>query len=76
MRDVPVLGLHVRSPMRRFITLVDTLYDNNVRLVVSAAERPDHLFSSSELGHRDADSNRMLMDDLGIKEVSREPKRK
>lgn len=30
IRDVPQLDLDSLSPMRRFITLIDTLYDNKV----------------------------------------------
>lgn len=32
IRDVPQLDLDSLSPMRRFITLIDTLYDNKVTL--------------------------------------------
>lgn len=32
IRDVPQLDLDSLSPMRRFITLIDTLYDNKVIL--------------------------------------------
>lgn len=70
MRDVPLLGLHKRSQTRRFITLVDTLYDNSVRLILSAAASPDNLFSNSDMEGHESDSHRVLMDDLGIKEVS------
>lgn len=33
IRDVPQLDLDSLSPMRRFITLIDTLYDNKVILL-------------------------------------------
>lgn len=31
IRDVPQLNLRLKSQARRFITLIDTLYDNRVR---------------------------------------------
>lgn len=31
IRDVPQLNLRLKSQARRFITLIDTLYDNKVR---------------------------------------------
>lgn len=39
--DVPVLSLVQLNPLRRFITLIDTLYDQRVVLVLSAAAPPD-----------------------------------
>jgi cell division protein ZapE len=37
---IPVLGLAMRNEARRLINLVDTLYDNRIRLIVSAAAEP------------------------------------
>lgn len=37
IEGVPVLGLSERNELRRMVTLVDILYDNKVRLTVSAA---------------------------------------
>jgi cell division protein ZapE len=37
---IPVLGLATRNEARRLINLVDTLYDNRIRLIVSAAAEP------------------------------------
>ena len=42
---VPVLDQTRRNPAKRFILLVDTLYDRRMRLVVSAAAPPDQLYA-------------------------------
>ena len=42
--DVPVLDAQRENPARRFIALVDELYDRNVNLVVSAAAPPAELY--------------------------------
>jgi cell division protein ZapE len=44
--DIPIFAadLSNRNQMRRFITLLDVLYDANVRLVCSAAAEPQDLF--------------------------------
>ena len=31
IRDIPQMSLQMKSPARRFITLIDTLYDSKVR---------------------------------------------
>lgn len=41
---VPVMDDHRRNEAKRFILLVDTLYDHRMRLVVSAAAAPDGLY--------------------------------
>lgn len=60
----------MKSAARRFITLVDTFYDNQVRLICTAEKEPKYLFESSTISQADYEANRMLMDDLGIKEKS------
>jgi cell division protein ZapE len=42
---VPVLGSTLRNATKRFILLIDTLYDQGKRLVVSAAAAPDNLYA-------------------------------
>jgi len=45
IRDVPQLNLKLKSPARRFITLIDTLYDHRIRLIVGAQQPLKLLFS-------------------------------
>jgi cell division protein ZapE len=45
---IPVLKDGERNAARRFISLVDTFYDNRVKLVVSAAAEPAALYTASE----------------------------
>ena len=47
---VPVLGEGKRNEAKRFILLVDTLYDHHMRLVVSAAAPPEGLYTAKR-GH-------------------------
>lgn len=63
IHDVPTLTLDTKSQMRRFITLIDTLYDNRVRVVISADRPLDSLFQLSGSSSI-SDSDRALMDDL------------
>jgi len=44
VEDVPLLTLNDINQVRRFITLVDAFYDNHVKLIISAAVAPEHLF--------------------------------
>lgn len=42
--DVPLLYFDQREVIRRFITLLDVLYEYRTRLILSAAARPQELF--------------------------------
>ena len=44
---IPIMGKDKRNEAKRFIILIDTLYDNSVKVLASAAAEPDMLY----LGH-------------------------
>ncbi len=46
--DVPILKASERNATKRFILLVDTLYDARTRLVISAAAAPEKLCTSGQ----------------------------
>lgn len=48
IENIPVLQLHQRNEAKRFINLVDTLYDMRVKLVASAQAEPDKLYCATE----------------------------
>lgn len=75
IRDVPQLNLLLKSQTRRFITLIDTLYDNRVRVVISADVPLDDLFNLEHDPSKDvSDEHRVLMDDLSIEHGSHDSK--
>jgi cell division protein ZapE len=45
---VPVMTYDNRNAAKRFIILIDTLYDMNVKLIASAAAEPDALYRADE----------------------------
>src|SRR5690606_5662471 len=47
LEHVPVMDLAQRNAAKRLINLVDTLYDNRNKLVVSAAAEPDELYQAT-----------------------------
>lgn len=46
--DVPVLDFDRRNEAKRFIILIDTLYEHHVKLVASAAAEPHELYRASK----------------------------
>ncbi len=46
---IPVMKSSDRNEARRFVLLIDTLYDNRVKLVASAAAEPDALYAGGPL---------------------------
>jgi cell division protein ZapE len=45
---VPVMDMAQRNEAKRFITLIDVLYEHNVKLVLSAADEPQRLYRATE----------------------------
>ena len=45
---IPAMDYPERNAAKRFITLIDTLYDNGVKLMASAAADPLSLYLASE----------------------------
>ena len=48
LADIPVLGPANRDQARRFMTLIDALYDQGTRLVASAEAAPEKLYDDGE----------------------------
>ncbi|XP_036398054.1 AFG1 like ATPase a [Megalops cyprinoides] len=69
IRHIPLLTLAKKTQARRFITLIDALYDHKVRVVILAETPLESIFVQDEHGHDD-EHHRILMDDLGLKRDS------
>jgi len=48
LEDIPVMGITRRNEAKRFIILIDTLYDHAVKLVASAEAQPDELYTATD----------------------------
>ncbi|QMU59961.1 MAG: cell division protein ZapE [Boseongicola sp.] len=48
LEDIPRLGSENYNQARRFVTLVDALYEAKVRLIATAADVPEHLYIEGE----------------------------
>ncbi|PXW59043.1 cell division protein ZapE [Chelatococcus asaccharovorans] len=48
VEDIPTLNFDRRNEAKRFITLIDTLYDRHVKLLASAATEPQDLYHADQ----------------------------
>ena len=48
LEDIPHLGMSNYNEAKRFVTLIDTLYEARVRLVASAADEPERIYTEGE----------------------------
>lgn len=48
LERIPIMGFEQRNAAKRFITLVDALYDNRVKLLASAAAEPHLLYTATD----------------------------
>jgi len=47
LENIPVMQREDHNAAKRFILLIDTLYDNHIRIVVSAEAKPDKLYTAT-----------------------------
>ncbi|CAL8081642.1 unnamed protein product [Calicophoron daubneyi] len=67
LRGVPPMGAHCLPSLKRFIHLIDVLYDNHVRLVIAAHRPVDQLVSTDRNSPAEiSGQNRELFDALGL----------
>ena len=48
IEDIPVLGRNQRNEAKRFVTLIDALYEARARLYCSAATQPERLYAEGD----------------------------
>jgi len=48
LENVPEMGVHMRNAAKRFVTLIDALYETRTKLIMSAAVEPDHLYEKGD----------------------------
>ena len=71
VKHVPHMNINRKTEARRFITFIDTLYDNQIKLMASMEVPMERLFEATQLSREEMsiqqlNEQRMLMDDLKI----------
>lgn len=66
IKDFPQLSLKHKTPLRRFIIMMDIFYDRSVKIILSSHVPIDQIINLSGNQEINADELRMLMDDLAL----------
>lgn len=66
LTNVPILTFSRRDEARRFITLIDILYDNRVQLILQSEAPLDELFQLHKKPNVQVPAVRVLADDLSL----------
>jgi cell division protein ZapE len=48
LESVPIMGPQNRSEAARFRILIDALYENQTKMIISAAAQPDKLYGTGD----------------------------
>ncbi len=48
LKGIPLMGAHMRNEAKRFMTLIDALYEAKTNLICSAAAPPDDLYGTGD----------------------------
>lgn len=48
LEQIPVMNENMHNEAKRFITLIDVLYDRDINLVITAAAEPDQLYTAGK----------------------------
>ncbi|KAI8581318.1 hypothetical protein K450DRAFT_232479 [Umbelopsis ramanniana AG] len=68
--DIPRMTMKHRAEARRFITLIDAMYESKTKLIASGETGILEIFNAEEGGNEFNDDFRLMMDDLKLDDVS------
>jgi len=67
IHNIPVMTQKNKTEARRFICLIDSLYDHKIRVIASGTDDYWNLFQNEAISHQQRlEESRMLIDDLGL----------
>ena len=69
VKDFPQLSLKYKTPLRRFIVMMDLFYDRGVKLIISCHVPISQIINLAVSGQQAEDNLRLLMDDLQLTEA-------
>jgi protein AFG1 len=68
--DIPRMSMKHRAQARRFITLIDAMYESKTKLIASGETGLLEIFNAEEGTNELNDDFRLMMDDLKLEDVS------